>query len=99
MMKREPVVHGLTEKPSAKVLGVFVAPNEIPDKTRILRRLARHRHAHFQMIYCLGGSGRFLLEDREYPLTEGSLFLIKPRREHGLEPSPNRLAFAPFAYR
>jgi AraC-like DNA-binding protein len=50
-------------------------------------KLARHRHAHFQMIYCLGGSGRFLLEDREYPLTEGSLFLIKPRREHGLEPS------------
>src|SRR5437773_9965411 len=50
-------------------------------------KLARHRHAHFQMIYCLGGSGRFFLERREYPLSEGSLFLIKPRREHSLEPS------------
>jgi AraC-like DNA-binding protein len=50
-------------------------------------KLARHRHAHFQMIYCLGGSGRFLLKDREYPLGEGTLFLIKPRCEHGLEPT------------
>jgi AraC-like DNA-binding protein len=50
-------------------------------------KLARHRHGHFQIIYCLGGSGRFLLEDREYPLSDGALFLIKPRREHGLEPS------------
>src|SRR5258706_16385596 len=39
------------------------------------------------MIYCLDGSGRFFLEARDYPLVEGSLFLIKPRREHGLEPT------------
>jgi AraC-like DNA-binding protein/mannose-6-phosphate isomerase-like protein (cupin superfamily) len=50
-------------------------------------KLASHSHEHFQMIYCLGGSGRFSLEDREYPLDPGSLFLIKPRRTHGLIPS------------
>ena len=50
-------------------------------------QLVRHKHSHFQMIYCLGGAGRFFLEDREYPLAQGALFLIKPGREHGLSPS------------
>jgi AraC-like DNA-binding protein len=50
-------------------------------------KLERHRHSHFQMIYCLGGAGRFFLEDREYPLAQGSVFLIKPKYEHGLSPS------------
>ncbi len=50
-------------------------------------KLAHHSHEHFQMIYCLSGSGRFFLEDSEYPLDLESLFLIKPRRTHGLIPS------------
>src|SRR5258706_3054737 len=50
-------------------------------------KLARHSHAHFQMIYCLGGTGQFSLQDQECPLDLGSLFLIKPRRTHGLIPS------------
>src|SRR5207253_5147016 len=50
-------------------------------------KLAHHSHEHFQMIYCLSGSGRFFLEDREYSLDLESLFLIKPRRTHGLIPS------------
>jgi AraC-like DNA-binding protein len=47
-------------------------------------KLIRHSHSYFQMIYCLGGMGRFFVEDREYALDHGLLFLLKPRKEHGL---------------
>jgi AraC-like DNA-binding protein len=46
--------------------------------------LVRHSHTYFQMIYCLGGTGSFFLEDREYRLGQSLLFFLKPRREHGL---------------
>jgi AraC-like DNA-binding protein len=46
--------------------------------------LVRHSHNFFQMIYCLGGAGTFFLEDREYSIDPGLLFLLKPRKEHGL---------------
>lgn len=50
-------------------------------------KLLRHEHDYFQMIYFLGGSGCLFLENREYPIQAGALFLIKPRRYHGLGPS------------
>jgi AraC-like DNA-binding protein len=64
--------------PSIEVL--WTARYDYPVRTTLIR----HRHTYFQMIYCLGGTGTFHLEDREYSLDRGLLFLLKPRREHGL---------------
>ncbi|MGH9354105.1 MAG: helix-turn-helix domain-containing protein [Terriglobia bacterium] len=47
-------------------------------------KLERHRHKYFQMIYFLSGSGRFFLDDREYPISHDTVFLIKPQQIHGL---------------
>lgn len=47
--------------------------------------LQPHEHDHSQIIYCVDGSGAFYLSDREYPLSPGSLFLIKPGCRHGLQ--------------
>lgn len=49
-------------------------------------QLLKHEHDHFQMICFLGGSGQFSLGLAEYPITAGSLFLIKPGCMHGLVP-------------
>jgi AraC-like DNA-binding protein len=64
--------------PSIEVL--WTARYDYPVRTT----LVRHSHSYFQMIYCVGGTGSFFLEDREYALDHGLLFLLKPRREHGL---------------
>jgi AraC-like DNA-binding protein len=64
--------------PSIEVL--WTARYDYPVRTTLIR----HSHTYFQMIYCLGGTGTFFLEDREYSLDRGLLFLLKPRREHGL---------------
>lgn len=50
-------------------------------------KLVRHEHDYFQMIYFLAGSGCMFLDDREYPIQAGALFLIKPHRNHGLAPA------------
>ncbi|MGH9401314.1 MAG: helix-turn-helix domain-containing protein [Terriglobia bacterium] len=47
-------------------------------------KLERHQHKYFQMIYFLSGSGRFFLDDREYPISRDTVFLIKPQQIHGL---------------
>jgi AraC-like DNA-binding protein len=47
-------------------------------------RLERHHHNYFQMIYFLSGSGCFFMEDKEYPLSQDMVFLIKPHQMHGL---------------
>ncbi|HEY3939781.1 MAG TPA: AraC family transcriptional regulator [Bryobacteraceae bacterium] len=49
--------------------------------------LVRHKHDYFQIIYILSGSGLLSLEDWEYSIDQGDLFLIKPQRNHGLAPS------------
>jgi AraC-like DNA-binding protein len=49
-------------------------------------KLVPHEHDYFQMIYFLGGTGHLILEEREYSIQQGDLFLIKPRRNHGLAP-------------
>jgi AraC-like DNA-binding protein len=67
--------------PSIEVL--WTARYDYPVRTTLIR----HSHSYFQMIYCLGGSGRFFLEDREYALDHGLLFLLKPEKEHGLRSS------------
>jgi AraC-like DNA-binding protein len=65
-------------KSSIEVL--WTARYDYPARTTLIR----HSHSYFQMIYFLGGTGRFFLEDREYRLDHGLLFLLKPGREHGL---------------
>jgi AraC-like DNA-binding protein len=50
-------------------------------------RLIRHEHDYFQMIYFLSGSGRLLLDNREYSTLQGNLFLIKPHCVHDLLPA------------
>jgi AraC-like DNA-binding protein len=47
-------------------------------------KLERHKHEYFQIIYFLGGRGRFFLHNQEYPISAGDLFLIKPQQYHGL---------------
>ncbi len=49
--------------------------------------LETHKHEYFQMIYFISGSGCFTLAGREYIITPDSLFLVKPRRAHSLNPS------------
>jgi AraC-like DNA-binding protein len=62
---------------------LWTARYDYPVRTTLIR----HSHTYFQMIYCLGGRGRFFLEDREFDLQHGMLFLLKPRHEHGLHSS------------
>ncbi|MDE3181506.1 MAG: helix-turn-helix transcriptional regulator [Acidobacteriota bacterium] len=50
-------------------------------------KLERHRHKFFQMIYFLGGAGSFFLDGQEHPISQETLFLIKPHRVHGLAAS------------
>lgn len=47
-------------------------------------KLEPHRHLFFQMIYFVSGEGRFSLDGREYAISPGDLFLIKPHKTHGL---------------
>jgi len=47
-------------------------------------KLKRHRHEYFQLIHCISGEGSFQLGTAKLPLTPGVLFLIKPRKFHGL---------------
>ena len=47
-------------------------------------KLRRHRHDYFQLIHCIGGEGSFQLGASKFSLTPGALFLIKPRKYHGL---------------
>jgi len=46
--------------------------------------LSPHRHAFFQIIYCLGGRGTLTLAGDTHPLAPRTLFLIAPRQPHGL---------------
>lgn len=64
--------------PSTEVL--WTARYDYPPRTTLIR----HSHTFFQIIHCLSGSGRFFIEDREYDLDHGLLFLLKPAKEHGL---------------
>jgi AraC-like DNA-binding protein len=64
--------------PSIEVL--WTARYDYPVRTTLIR----HSHTYFQMIYCLGGTGTFFLDNREHSLDPGLLFFLKPRREHGL---------------
>jgi quercetin dioxygenase-like cupin family protein len=47
----------------------------------------RHRHDYFQLIHCISGEGSFQLGGARLPLAPGVLFLIKPRKFHGLSAS------------
>jgi len=49
--------------------------------------LKRHRHDYFQLIYIVSGEGEFQLGSTVHPIIPGVLFLIKPRKFHGLRAS------------
>jgi AraC-like DNA-binding protein len=49
-------------------------------------QLLRHEHEYFQMICFLSGAGQFTLDEADYAINPGSLFLIKPHCFHGLLP-------------
>lgn len=49
--------------------------------------LAKHKHAYFQMIYFVSGSGVLYLEQQKYHIKSGSLLLVKPHSIHALSPS------------
>jgi AraC-like DNA-binding protein len=46
--------------------------------------LRPHQHEFFQIIYCLGGRGTLILAGDAHPIAPRTLFLIAPRRQHGL---------------
>ena len=50
-------------------------------------KLLKHDHEYFQLICFLSGSGQFALDHRDYPLSPGAVFLIKPNVRHGLTPT------------
>lgn len=49
-------------------------------------RLAEHKHDYFQMIYFVSGSASVSLDKRNYLISTGSLWLVKPRCIHALDP-------------
>jgi AraC-like DNA-binding protein len=50
-------------------------------------RLEKHKHAYFQMIYFVSGTGCISIGENEHPITAGSFLLIKPGCLHALNPS------------
>jgi hypothetical protein len=47
-------------------------------------KLEPHEHDYYQIIYFLSGSGIFLLDRAERPISHGDLFLLRPQQRDGL---------------
>ncbi|MEJ5165551.1 MAG: cupin domain-containing protein [Thermoanaerobaculia bacterium] len=49
-----------------------------------------HSHNYEHEIYVLSGKGKAFIEEKEYPLEEGSFILIKPNLKHQIKNTGNR---------
>ncbi len=47
-----------------------------------MRSFPRHMHSFYELHYITGGQGRLILEDAEYELSKGYLFLLAPKVHH-----------------
>lgn len=47
-----------------------------------MRSFPRHMHSFYELHYITGGQGRLILDDAEYELSKGNLFLIAPKVHH-----------------
>ena len=47
-----------------------------------IQSFPRHMHSFYELHYIAGGHGRLILDDAEYELTEGKLFLLAPKVNH-----------------
>lgn len=47
-----------------------------------LRSFLRHMHSFYELHYITGGQGRLVLDDVEYELSKGHLFLLAPKVHH-----------------
>lgn len=47
-----------------------------------IRSFPRHMHSFYELHYIVGGEGRLILDDSEYELSKGKLFLLAPKVHH-----------------
>lgn len=47
-----------------------------------VRSFPRHMHSFYELHYIVGGEGRLILDDSEYELSKGKLFLLAPKVHH-----------------
>lgn len=47
-------------------------------------KLKKHKHNYYQIIFCIDGKGIFYLNEIEYSMISGSVFLLHPNSTHGL---------------
>ena len=47
-----------------------------------IRSFPRHMHSFYELHYITGGQGRLILDDGEYGLSKGNLFLLAPKVHH-----------------
>lgn len=47
-----------------------------------------HIHNRFEILYAVHGGGTFVAEGVEYPITDGTIFLTRPREVHRIYPDP-----------
>lgn len=53
-------------------------------KHRRGERVSLHYHSVYEILYCLGGSGSIILDEREYHVKADQMVLITPRTEHAV---------------
>jgi len=56
-----------------------VDPSPDPDQFTI------HAHEWLEILYCISGSGSYLVEGVQYPLESGDIFLIRPGEMHRIQ--------------
>lgn len=54
-----------------------------------LRSFPRHMHSFYELHYIVGGEGELILDDEEYTLSEGKLFLTAPKVYHAQKTNKN----------
>ena len=47
-----------------------------------IRSFPQHMHSFYELHYIIGGEGRLILDDSEYELSKGKLFLLAPKVHH-----------------
>lgn len=52
-------------------------------------RFERHCHRKYELLYVVRGKGKCIVEGSEYPMTDGSVFLLRPFEYHYVCPDPD----------
>ncbi len=49
----------------------------------------RHCHIKYELLYVVSGRGKCIVEGKEYPLSDGAVFIFRPLEYHCVCPDPN----------